>query len=78
MALPTQLRVFLSYARTDGAEFAQRLRTDLVSHGFEPWMDTREIAGGDSWPDEIEAGIYDADTVLALFTPGSFASRICA
>jgi WD40 repeat protein len=70
-------RIFISYAREDGAELAQRLRTDLVSNGFKPWIDARQITGGDSWTDEIERGIDGADAVLALLSPGSYASRIC-
>ena len=77
MASPAHPRIFISYARKDGAELAQRLRKDLASHGFEPWLDTHEIAGGDSWTDDIEAGIDGSDAVLALLTPGSYASRIC-
>jgi len=48
-----------------------------LSHGFEPWLDTREIAGGHVWTNEIEVGIDESDAVLALLTPFSFASRIC-
>jgi len=77
MDSPTRPRIFISYARKDGETLAQRLRTDLSNHGFEPWLDTRQIAGGDSWTDDIEGGIDGSDAVLALLTPGSFASRIC-
>jgi hypothetical protein len=77
MAQPSPSRVFISYARKDGADLARRLRTDLAGNGFSPWLDTREIAGGDSWTDDIERGIDGSDAVLALLTPGSYASRIC-
>jgi hypothetical protein len=70
-------RIFISYARKDGAALAQRLLTDLADNGFKPWLDTGEIAGGDSWTDAIEGGIDGAEVVLALLTPGSYASRIC-
>jgi WD40 repeat protein len=75
--MPEDKRIFISYARKDGAELAERLRTDLASRGMKPWLDTREIAGGDSWTDDIERGIDGSDAVLALLTPGSYASRIC-
>ena len=71
------LSVFLSYARKDGAELALRLRTDLASMGVNPWFDFHEIAGGDSWSENIERGIDGSNAVLALLTPGSYASRIC-
>jgi NB-ARC domain/TIR domain/WD domain, G-beta repeat len=77
MGMPEGKRIFISYARKDGAELAQRLQKDLAGEGFKPWLDTHEIAGGDSWTDDIEGGIDGADAILALLTPGSHASRIC-
>jgi hypothetical protein len=41
-------RVFVSYSRLDGADLAGRLRADLAMNGFAPWLDTRNLAGGDS------------------------------
>jgi WD40 repeat protein len=75
--MPEGKRIFISYARKDGAELAKRLMMDLESQGFKPWLDAPEIAGGDSWTDDIEGGIDDSDAVIALITPGSYASRIC-
>jgi hypothetical protein len=39
------LRVFISYARKDGAMLAQRLQSDLTKEGFETWLDTQRIGG---------------------------------
>jgi hypothetical protein len=75
--MPEDRRIFISYARRDGAELAERLRNDLAAKGFGVWFDTINIAGGDSWTDEIENGIDTAYAVLALLTPGSYSSRIC-
>ena len=36
-----QPRVFLSYARKDGASLAQRLQKDLNDKGFDAWLDTQ-------------------------------------
>ena len=41
-------RVFISYARKDGAALAQRLQKDLKEQGFDAWLDTQRIAGGAS------------------------------
>lgn len=46
--------VFISYARKDGAELAQRLQRDLTAKGFDVWLDTPRIRGGAGWTDEIE------------------------
>jgi len=33
------LRIFISYARKDGAALAQRLQSDLANQGFDAWHD---------------------------------------
>src|SRR4051812_40356431 len=69
--------VFMSYARKDGADLANRLVGDLQREGFEVWLDIREIAGGTTWTKEIEQALDKADVVLALLTTGSYASETC-
>ncbi len=71
------VRIFVSYARRDGAELALRLQKDLTAAGFEVWVDTQRIGGGASWTVEIEEAIDRAHVVLAVLTPGSYASEIC-
>jgi hypothetical protein len=39
-------RIFVSYARKDGAELALRLQKDLTAAGYEVWIDTQRISGG--------------------------------
>ena len=70
-------RIFISYARKDGAELAQRLLEDLKKQGLDPWLDTRRIRGGASWTREIETALDESDVVLALLTQGSYLSEIC-
>src|ERR1022692_2553272 len=77
MANGAQQRIFVSYARKDGAELALRLHKDLTAAGFEVGLDTQRIQGGDSWTVEIEEAIDRAGVVLALLTPGSYCSEIC-
>jgi len=72
-----QPRVFISYARKDGKDLAQRLKEDLKNKGFEAWLDTQRIDGGASWTDTIEHAIDEADYLLALLTHGSYRSEIC-
>jgi hypothetical protein len=71
------LRVFLSYARKDGATLAQRLQKDLNENGFNTWLDTQRIAGGATWSTEIETALDEANYVVVLMTPGSYISEIC-
>jgi hypothetical protein len=77
MATGAQQRIFVSYARKDGAELALRLQKDLTAAGFEVWLDTLRIKGGDTWTVEIEQPIDRAEVVLALMTPESYGSEIC-
>ncbi|MBZ5622716.1 MAG: TIR domain-containing protein, partial [Acidobacteriia bacterium] len=77
MAKAGHARIFVSYARRDGAELALRLQKDLTAAGFDVWLDAHRIGGGDSWTVEIEEAIDRAQVVLALLTPGSYSSEIC-
>jgi WD40 repeat protein len=70
-------RVFISYARKDGAALAQRLQKDLKEQGFDAWLDTQRIVGGATWTTDIEHALDDAEFVLALMTSGSYVSEIC-
>jgi hypothetical protein len=74
---PRRISVFISYARKDGADLAQRLERDLAAQGFDPWLDTQRLSGGVSWTNDIEGAIDKAQVVLALLSPGSYASEIC-
>ncbi len=70
-------QLFISYARRDGETLAQRLQTDLRAAGHEPWMDRREIAGGDTWSHEIEDAINACEALVAVLTAGAYESSIC-
>jgi KaiC/GvpD/RAD55 family RecA-like ATPase len=69
--------LFISYAHGDGADLAQRLQSDLESTGHDVWLDRSRLAVGASWSADIEHAIDRCDVVLALLSPGSFASDIC-
>ena len=43
-----QPRVFISYARKDGAALAERLHQDLTNEGFVVWLDVERLAAGDA------------------------------
>jgi hypothetical protein len=77
MAKPAHPRIFVSYARKDGAELALRPQHDLTAAGFDVWLDTARIHAGDTWTVEIEEAIDRSQVVLALLTPGSYTSEIC-
>jgi TIR domain len=76
MANAPRLRIFISYARKDGASLASHLQ-----HGLDPdydvWLDAARLEAGASWTLEIEKEIDRCDVLLALMTPGSYISDIC-
>jgi hypothetical protein len=70
-------RIFISYARKDGASLAERLQADLAKEGFDAWLDTQRIGGGAVWSTEIEREIKTRQVMIALMSPGSYTSEIC-
>lgn len=60
-------RLFISYKRPEGTEFAERLKSEVRPH--EAWLDRAEIFGGSAWLDEIEEAIDSCDVFLAVLTP---------
>jgi energy-coupling factor transporter ATP-binding protein EcfA2 len=70
-------RIFISYARKDGSNLAQKLQTDLIKCGHEVWLDKSDIAPGTDWSQEIEQAIESCNVAIALISEGAFASKIC-
>jgi WD40 repeat protein len=77
MTAPQDIRIFISYARKDSMELAQRIQGDLQQAGFDAWLDTKRFKGGANWTEEIEQEIDARQLTLALLTPGSYQSEIC-
>lgn len=65
-----QPEVFFSYAREDEARVAEIYRI-VKSKGFRPWMDTRDIAGGEDWDLAIKRAIRRANFFLVFVSPSS-------
>lgn len=66
-----QANVFISYARRDGLEYAERLEAALNQAGIPTWRDKR---GLDPWQDftsQIEDAINEASHVALCLTPDS-------
>jgi HEAT repeat protein len=63
------LNVFISYAREDGREYADRLYNDLIKRGFAAWRDERDLNPYQDFSAEIEVAIRRADYVVVCLTP---------
>ncbi|HXK05925.1 MAG TPA: HEAT repeat domain-containing protein [Verrucomicrobiae bacterium] len=64
--------VFVSYYRGDGG-FAKLLDDQLREAGFATWRDS-ELRAGDSWRDEIDQALRQADTVVVVMSKAAKAS----
>lgn len=67
-------KIFLSYARPDLPE-VDRLYGALKNLGACPWMDKRDLMGGENWPIAIEAQIKASDFVVFCLSPRSYKRR---
>ncbi len=61
--------VFISYARLDGANYAEQLDTTLTREGFVTWRDTRRLDPSQDFTAEIEAAIERAECIVTCITP---------
>ena len=67
-------KIFVSYARADGADFALRLSRDLKEKGYDVWIDQEDIRAGAEWDLEIEKALKTSDCVLFIETEKSITS----
>jgi hypothetical protein len=72
--------VFISHAGTDNKdrEWVSRLVDALLEEGLDVWYDEREIHPGDSWLDQMEAGLRESAYVVSIITPESARSNWAA
>lgn len=67
--------VFISYARHDGSQLANRLAQDLRAIGLHVFWDQDSIPAGANWEDTLDNALDSADTILVVLTPYSVASE---
>ena len=73
-------RIFISYARTDGAEIAASLRERLEGEYPEIslWFDRAQMLGGIGWWKQITAALDKVEILIMVVTPAAFQSEIAA
>ena len=71
-------RIFLSYARKDGEEFATRLRNRLQTEQPEIvlWQDRTEMEGGVGWWKQIEEALDQVRFLVIVMTPAAMQSEM--
>ena len=67
-------KIFISYVRQD-KERVEAIYDKLAEAGFKPWMDTRDVLGGQLWRPSIEQAIRNADYFLACISRRSVSKR---
>jgi len=72
-----KLKVFISYARSDGAALAEDLVTGLELADFAPFLDRHDIAAAEDWA-RLGELIQSADTIVFIISPAAIKSERCA
>lgn len=68
-------RIFISYARKDGQQHAERLKDNLEELGYQVFLDIDSIPGGKDWEEFIHQQVAQADILIALVTPSFNSSK---
>src|SRR5689334_6885628 len=68
--------VFISYARSDGSEFAHRLRQQLEQQNIKLWQDRVGMEGGRDWWLQITEALDNVSFLLLVVTPNALKSDI--
>lgn len=66
--------VFISYARSDGKAFAERLRSQLEEKGFSLWQDVIAMEGGRDWWLQITDALDHVEFMALVITPNALKS----
>jgi TIR domain/NB-ARC domain/APAF-1 helical domain len=71
-------RIFISYSRKDGAEFAADLRERLLRENLSVWQDIITLEGGRDWWSQIEDALKSKalQHFVLVVTPGALASSV--
>ena len=70
-------RIFISYARSDGKEFARKLRHRLIEeHNLSVWQDRTDMEGGKEWWQQIEGALKNkrVEYLVLVMTPNALRS----
>jgi WD40 repeat protein len=76
--VPDQARIFISYARRDGAKFAAKLRKQLERENLSVWQDIITLEGGRDWWSQIEEALRSKTLqhFVLVVTPSALASPV--
>src|SRR5258706_1789472 len=74
---PQDARIFISYARKDGEDFARAMRKRLSEeYQFALWQDRKDMEGGKDWWQQIETAIKSVEYMILVMTPAALDSKV--
>jgi hypothetical protein len=78
MSDPAEARVFISYSRKEGADFAADLRKTLLENSLSVWQDIVTLEGGRDWWSQIEDVLRSKalQHFVLVVTPAALASPV--
>ena len=68
-------RVFISYARSDGEQFATELRQRLEAEHIPLWQDRIGMEGGKDWWQQITEALDKVEFMVLVMTPAAMQSE---
>src|SRR5256714_7593773 len=69
-------RVFISYARSDGEQFAAQLRQRLQAEQIPLWQDRVGMEGGRDWWQQITEALDKVEFMVLVMTPAAMQSEM--
>jgi WD40 repeat protein len=72
----TPPRVFISYARADGEQFANEVRQLLEEQNIPLWQDRANMEGGRDWWLQIVEALDSVEFMVMIMTPAALSSPI--
>lgn len=66
-------KIFISYARKD-AKIVNRITSEIASYGYQVWLDTKDITGGEAWRKNINTAIENCNIFLLFLSKRSVKS----
>jgi TIR domain len=72
--MTTRRRIFLAHAWEDKPH-VRKLYDDLKARGLDPWLDEKDLKGGQIWKTEIPKAIRQAEVFLACLSKRSVEKR---
>lgn len=69
-----QVKIFISYSRIDGGDFAEKVHEYLSKFDYDVFTDVDNINAGDPWSDVIENNISNCKIFVIIVTPAALRS----